>query len=86
MRAPINGKVARVFVQAGDAVAKGDRLAVVEAMKMEHVLAAQRDGVVAAIAVDEGHQVNQGALIVSLEPVEDLERFVYSDPAPESAS
>ncbi|MFN3743177.1 MAG: acetyl-CoA carboxylase biotin carboxylase subunit [Hyphomicrobiaceae bacterium] len=67
VRAPINGKVARVFVKAGDVVAKGDRLAVVEAMKMEHVLTAARDGVVANIAVGEGQQVNQGALIVSLE-------------------
>jgi len=67
VRAPINGKVARIFVKAGDAVAKGDRLAVVEAMKMEHVLAAARDGVVASVAVGEGQQVNQGALIMSLE-------------------
>ncbi len=67
VRAPINGKVARVFVKVGDAVAKGDRLAVVEAMKMEHVLAAARDGVIASVAVGEGQQVNQGALIVSLE-------------------
>ncbi len=71
VRAPINGKVARVFVKAGETVAKGDRLAVVEAMKMEHVLSAQRDGVVAAVAVGEGEQVNQGALIVSLEPAEE---------------
>jgi 3-methylcrotonyl-CoA carboxylase alpha subunit len=67
VRAPINGKVARIFVKAGDAVAKGDRLAVVEAMKMEHVLAAARDGIVASLAVGEGQQVNQGALIMSLE-------------------
>jgi 3-methylcrotonyl-CoA carboxylase alpha subunit len=66
VRAPINGKVARIFVKAGDVVAKGDRLAVVEAMKMEHVLTAVRDGVVASIAAGEGQQVNQGALIVSL--------------------
>ena len=67
VRAPINGKVARIFVKIGDAVAKGDRLAVVEAMKMEHVLAAARDGVIASVAVGEGQQVSQGALIVSLE-------------------
>jgi 3-methylcrotonyl-CoA carboxylase alpha subunit len=65
--APINGKVARIFVKTGDAVARGDRLAVVEAMKMEHVLAAARDGIVASLAVGEGQQVNQGALIMSLE-------------------
>jgi 3-methylcrotonyl-CoA carboxylase alpha subunit len=67
VRAPINGKVARIFVKAGDAVAKGDRLAVVEAMKMEHVLTAARDGVVASVGASEGQQVNQGTLLVSLE-------------------
>ena len=66
VRAPINGKVARVLVQEGDAVTKGDRIAVVEAMKMEHVLTAARDGTIAKVAVSEGQQVNQGALIASL--------------------
>ena len=44
IRAPIVGRVAKVFVKPGDTVAKGDRIAVVEAMKMEHVLHAARDG------------------------------------------
>jgi 3-methylcrotonyl-CoA carboxylase alpha subunit len=66
IRAPIVGRVARVLVKAGDAVAKGDRIAVVEAMKMEHVLHAPRDGVVASVAVSEGEQVAQGALVASL--------------------
>ena len=78
VRAPINGKVARVFVKTGDAIVKGDRLAVVEAMKMEHVLLAVRDGVVAGIAVSEGQQVNQGTLLVSLEPSVGLETAVQS--------
>jgi 3-methylcrotonyl-CoA carboxylase alpha subunit len=66
IRAPINGKVARIFVAEGQAVAKGDRIAVVEAMKMEHVLHAARDGTIAKVAASEGAQVNQGALIASL--------------------
>ena len=66
IRAPINGKVARIFVTEGQAVAKGDRVAVVEAMKMEHVLHAARDGTIAKVAATEGQQVNQGALIASL--------------------
>ncbi len=66
VRAPINGKVARVFVKAGDSVVKGDRIAVVEAMKMEHVLHAARDGTIASVTAAEGAQVNQGALIASL--------------------
>jgi 3-methylcrotonyl-CoA carboxylase alpha subunit len=69
VRAPINGKVARVFVKEGDTVAKGDRVAVVEAMKMEHVLHASRDGVIGRVAVKEGQQVNQGALIAALADV-----------------
>jgi len=67
IRAPIVGRVARVLVKAGDAVAKGDRVAIVEAMKMEHVLHAGRDGVVATVAVREGEQVAEGALIAALE-------------------
>jgi 3-methylcrotonyl-CoA carboxylase alpha subunit len=66
IRAPINGKVARVFVAEGQAVLKGDRIAVVEAMKMEHVLHAARDGTIAKVAASEGQQVNQGGLIASL--------------------
>jgi 3-methylcrotonyl-CoA carboxylase alpha subunit len=66
IRAPIVGRIAKLFVKAGDAVAKGQRIAVVEAMKMEHVLHAARDGVVATVAVAEGQQVQQGALIAAL--------------------
>jgi 3-methylcrotonyl-CoA carboxylase alpha subunit len=66
VRAPINGKVARIFVTEGQAISKGDRIAVVEAMKMEHVLHAARDGTIARVAAAEGAQVNQGALIASL--------------------
>jgi 3-methylcrotonyl-CoA carboxylase alpha subunit len=66
IRAPINGKVVKVFVSEGQAVAKGERIAVVEAMKMEHVLHAARDGAIGKLAVKEGQQVNQGALIASL--------------------
>ena len=66
VRAPINGKVARVFVAEGDVVEKGQRIAVVEAMKMEHVLTAGRAGTIAKVAVQEGAQVNQGALLVAL--------------------
>ena len=67
VRAPIIGRVAKVFVKAGDTVAKGDRIAVVEAMKMEHVLHAARAGKVAKVAVAENQQVTQGALVAALE-------------------
>jgi 3-methylcrotonyl-CoA carboxylase alpha subunit len=66
VRAPINGKVAKVFVAEGEAVERGARIAVVEAMKMEHVLHAARAGTIARVAAREGQQVTQGMLIASL--------------------
>ena len=66
--APMPGLVRDVAVAVGLAVAEGDRLVVLEAMKMEHVLRAPRDGVVAAVAVVTGDQVTAGALMVGLEP------------------
>jgi 3-methylcrotonyl-CoA carboxylase alpha subunit len=66
VRAPINGRVAKVFVAQGDTVEKGGRVAVVEAMKMEHVLHAPRAGTVAKVSVREGQQVAQGAIVVAL--------------------
>jgi 3-methylcrotonyl-CoA carboxylase alpha subunit len=66
VRAPIIGRVAKIFVKAGDTVAKGDRIAVVEAMKMEHVLHAARDGKIEKVAAKEGQQVTEGVLIVAL--------------------
>ncbi len=68
--APMPGLVRDVVVAAGQTVAEGDRMVVLEAMKMEHVLRAPRDGVVASVAVATGDQVTAGALMVALEDVE----------------
>ncbi len=65
--APMPGRVVSVHVRAGQAVAAGDRLAVLEAMKMEHSLTASRDGVVAEVLVNEGDQVEAGAALIRLE-------------------
>lgn len=64
--APMPGLVKAVFARAGQTVAKGDRLAVLEAMKMEHALLAARDGVVAEVLTAEGAQVEAGAALVRL--------------------
>ena len=66
-RSPMPGLVREVAVVAGQAVAAGDRLAVLEAMKMEHVLVAARDGVVAEVLVAAGAQVEAGAALIVLE-------------------
>jgi 3-methylcrotonyl-CoA carboxylase alpha subunit len=70
IRAPMHGRVLQVFVGAGDRVAGGQRLAVIEAMKMEHTLHAPFAGVVRHIAVAAGVQVVEGGEIMLIEPGE----------------
>ena len=70
IEAPMPGLVKAVFASAGQVVAKGDRLAILEAMKMEHALLAARDGVVAQVLAETGVQVEAGAALVQLEPEE----------------
>ena len=65
--APMPGLVKAVFVAPGAVVAAGDRLAILEAMKMEHTLTAGQDGTVAEVLVDEGDQVEAGAALIALE-------------------
>ncbi len=64
---PMPGLLKYAFVDAGETVAKGDPLVVVEAMKMEHTLVAPRDGVVASLLVAVGAQVDAGDMLVELE-------------------
>lgn len=68
--APMPGLVKAVFVRAGDEVAAGARLAILEAMKMEHTLVAARAGRVAEVLSSEGAQVEAGAALVRLEEKE----------------
>jgi 3-methylcrotonyl-CoA carboxylase alpha subunit len=70
VKAPMHGKLIAVFVQPGDRVEKGQRLAIVEAMKMEHVLVAPSDGEVAEIAAEPGAQVAEGARLIGLKTEE----------------
>ncbi|KIC10101.1 3-methylcrotonyl-CoA carboxylase [Leisingera sp. ANG-M1] len=67
IEAPMPGLVKAVFAEAGQAVKEGDRLAILEAMKMEHSLLAARDGVVAEVLAAAGDQVEAGAALVRLE-------------------
>jgi 3-methylcrotonyl-CoA carboxylase alpha subunit len=66
VKAPMHGKLVAVFVQPGEAVHKGQRLAVVEAMKMEHALTAPRDGTIAEVLAEPGTQVAENARLITL--------------------
>jgi 3-methylcrotonyl-CoA carboxylase alpha subunit len=67
LTAPMPGKLIAFLAQAGDAVTKGQPLAVMEAMKMEHTITAPRDGKVAELLFGVGDQVGDGAALLSLQ-------------------
>jgi len=66
IRAPIAGKVVKVVVAVGDQVAPGSAVIVLEAMKMENELAAERGGTVSAIHRAAGQAVDTGDLLVEI--------------------
>jgi 3-methylcrotonyl-CoA carboxylase alpha subunit len=70
IKAPMHGRVLEVDVAVGDGVAAGQRLAVIEAMKMEHTLRAPFAGTVTEVPVAAGQQVVEGAQIMVIEPSE----------------
>jgi 3-methylcrotonyl-CoA carboxylase alpha subunit len=67
LTAPMPGKVVSFAVQAGDVVKKGQPLAVMEAMKMEHTIAAPADGTVAELLYAPGDQVAEGVELLKLQ-------------------
>ena len=66
-RAPMPGKIVQILAKPGDRVRRGQALAIIEAMKMEHTLAAPGDLTVKTAPFRAGDQVNEGAIIVSFE-------------------
>ena len=68
--APMHGRVVDVFVSKGEAVAIGDRLAIVEAMKMQHEIISGVDGDVAEVFVTLDQQVAAGDMMVEIEAYE----------------
>ena len=64
--APLPGSVVSVLVKAGDAVKAGQKLAVIEAMKMENEILAPADGSVKAVHVAAGQALQQGDALIEL--------------------
>lgn len=67
LNAPMPGKVFKVLVKTGEAVTKGQTLLVLEAMKMEHAIKADKDGKVRKILFKEGDLVQGGMALAELE-------------------
>ena len=74
IRAPMNGRLVAIAVEEGDTVEAGQRLAVVEAMKMEHALIAPYAGVVRDLDANVGDQVEMGERIMWVEKEGEPER------------
>lgn len=64
LKSPMPGMVLKILVKAGDGVSKGDPLMILESMKMENVLKAAHNGIVADISVQEGTSVEKNQLLL----------------------
>ena len=67
LEAPMPGVVTRVMVAAGDAVRRGQPIVALEAMKMEHVIKAPRDGRVRALTAKVGEMVDAGTSLAEMD-------------------
>lgn len=67
VQAPLPGTIVDVKVQVGQEVKKGQTVVVLEAMKMENNIDAERDGKVAEIRVSKGDTVMEGTILVTIE-------------------
>jgi len=65
--APLPGKILEILVAVGAKVKKGDSLMILEAMKMEHTIAAPNDAIVAALPFGTGDQVEEGVVLITFE-------------------
>jgi acetyl-CoA carboxylase biotin carboxyl carrier protein len=68
VRAHITGTVWKIEVAVGDTVAEGQTLVILESMKMEMPVEAPAAGQVSAVLAKEGASVEEGALLVELDP------------------
>lgn len=64
IKAPMPGLVLDIAVSPGDAVKKGDKVLILEAMKMENVIKAGGDGVVAKVLINKGQTVDKNQVLI----------------------
>jgi biotin carboxyl carrier protein len=67
LRSPLPGIILDIACKAGDAVKKGQKILILEAMKMENVINADRDGIIKEVKVNKGDSVLEGADLVIIE-------------------
>ncbi len=67
VKAPMPGTVLELFVEPGQEIHEGDKLLILEAMKMENVIKAPGDGTIKEICVQTGNAVNKNEVLVTLQ-------------------
>jgi len=67
VKAPLPGNIFKILVKQGDEVKKGDKIMIMEAMKMENNVLAEKDGKIKSIKVNEGDSVLQNDLLAEIE-------------------
>ena len=67
LRSPLPGVILDIFCKAGDNVKKGQNILILEAMKMENAIIAEKDGVVKEVKVNKGDSVLEGTELVVIE-------------------
>ena len=65
LKAPMPGLVLQVLVNAGDEVSKGDKILVLEAMKMENAIKSPTDGIVGDVLVSQGMAVDKNQVLIT---------------------
>ena len=65
--APMPGQIVEVLAREGDVVVEGDKLLILEAMKMQQPIVAPTDGTVARVTVSQGEQVSAGQVLAVVE-------------------
>ncbi|MCU4177739.1 biotin/lipoyl-containing protein [Carboxylicivirga sp. N1Y90] len=67
VNAPLPGSIFKILVKEGDAIKKGDNLLIMEAMKMENNVLAEKEGTITSIKVAVGDSVLQNDLLIEME-------------------
>jgi biotin carboxyl carrier protein len=67
VKAPMSGIVIDIIVNVGDEIIKGDSVLILEAMKMENIIKAERDAVVKSISIQKGAAVDKNQILVEFE-------------------
>ena len=66
VKSPLPGNIMNIFVKENDEVKKGDKLLIYEAMKMENIIYAEKDGLIVKVNVKPGDNILEGDVLIEI--------------------